>query len=232
MLSNIRRLSAEALEHQERLSREQFKVYQHQINPHFINNTLQSVKALALTGDTAAISKITTHLGKLLSYSVYNPLDMVELHSELDYIESYILLQRVRYPDITCTMDCPSELAGVRVPKLIIQPIVENAIEHGFAAAKSGRVQIFAQDEGDEVNIIIVDNGAGFEPEALKSVQAMLSDQDGRNDHEDDKHIGIINVHRRLVNVFGEGCGVTILSKPGMQTSVILTVKRKEAAPC
>lgn len=79
MLEGINRLSRESMENQALLSREQFKVLQHQINPHFFNNTLQSIKALALAGDAAAISRITTLLGKILSYSVYNPLDMVPL---------------------------------------------------------------------------------------------------------------------------------------------------------
>ncbi len=228
MLESIDRLSRESLQNQALLSREQFKVLQHQINPHFFNNTLQSIKALAMTGDSAAISRITTLLGKILSYSVYNPLDMVPLDRELDYIESYILLQKIRYPQISYTIDCPEEIQAVLVPKLIIQPIVENAIEHGFLSAKSGHIHLCAQAEGEDVHIIIVDSGVGFDQEKLAKIQQTLS---GGNDGPSESHIGIMNVHRRLVSIYGAGCGITILSKPEMQTSVILTVKRQKEEP-
>jgi two-component system sensor histidine kinase YesM len=223
MLESINRLSRESMENQALLSREQFKVLQHQINPHFFNNTLQSIKALAMLGDSAAISRITTLLGKILSYSVYSPLDMVPLERELDYIESYILLQMIRYPQISYTIDCPEEIKAVSVPKLIIQPIVENAIEHGFSNVKSGHIHLCAQAEGEQVHIIIVDSGVGFDQNKLEQIQQLLS---GGDDTACESHIGIMNVHRRLVSIYGPGYGITILSRPGMQTSVVLTVKR------
>ncbi len=222
MLSSIRTLSREAMENQALLSREQFKVLQHQINPHFLNNTLQAIKALALTGDSAAISRVTTLLGKILTYSVYNPLDTVTLAQELDYIENYILLQKIRYPQISYAIDCPPELHTVQVPKLIIQPLVENAIEHGFSGIKSGHIHLCAEEEGHLVHIIIVDSGVGFDGEKLEQIRQML--QAGATD-ADGTHIGIMNVHRRLISIYGPGCGVSILSRPGMQTSVVITIK-------
>jgi two-component system sensor histidine kinase YesM len=223
MLESINRLSRESMENQALLSREQFKVLQHQINPHFFNNTLQSIKALAMLGDAAAISRITTLLGKILTYSVYSPLDMVPLHQELDYIESYILLQKIRYPQITYTIDCPEDVKAVPVPKLIIQPIVENAIEHGFSNVKSGHIHLCVQEEGEEVHIIIVDSGVGFDQDKLEHIHKMLSNGNG---DADAGHIGIMNVHRRIFSIYGPGYGISILSRPGMQTSVVLTVKR------
>lgn len=223
MLESINRLSRESMENQVLLSREQFKVLQHQINPHFFNNTLQSIKALAMSGDAAAISRITTLLGKILSYSLYSPLDMVPLDREIDYIESYILLQKIRYPQITYTIDCPEDLKAVSVPKLIIQPIVENAIEHGFVSVKSGHIHLCVQAESGEVHIIIVDSGVGFDQSKLEHIRQMLSNG---TDDPGENHIGIMNVHRRLVSIYGPGYGISILSRPGMQTSVVLTVKR------
>jgi hypothetical protein len=119
MLRNIDRLQRETLAQQTLLTREQFKVLQHQINPHLVNNTLQSIKALALSQDTAAISRTTTLLGRILSYSVYNPLDMVPLAEELNYIENCIALQRLRYPGIVCGIDCGAEAGAARARKAL-----------------------------------------------------------------------------------------------------------------
>lgn len=109
------------------------------------------------------------------------------------------------------------------MPKLIIQPIVENAIEHGFFNVKCGHIHLCVEAEGEEVHIIIVDSGVGFDQNKLEHIQQMLASYDGNTG---ESHIGIMNVHRRLVSIYGPSYGISILSRPGMQTSVILTVKR------
>jgi len=224
MLRSIDRLQKEAIAQQALLSREQFKVLQHQINPHLFNNTLQSIKALAVCGDTAAISRITTLLGKILSYSVYNPLDMVPLSEELNYIENYINLQQMRYPNIEYGIDCDPALGEVHVPKLIVQPIVENAIEHGFNSVKSGRVDLCVERDGDALHIIVVDSGVGFDLQKLEEIREQLELPGAE---EKGGHIGIPNVHKRIRSIYGPGYGVSILSKPGMHTSVIITLPGK-----
>ncbi len=226
MLRSIDRLKQEAIQQQALLSREQFKVLQHQINPHLVNNTLQSIKALAFAGDASAISRTTTLLGRILSYSVYNPLDMVPLSQELAYIENYIALQQMRYPGITYGIECDPQTGILPVPKLIVQPIVENAIEHGLSAVKEGRIDLCVEEDGEAVHIMVVDNGVGFDVQKLEAVRALL--QLPHPQPESD-HIGILNVHQRIEKIYGIGYGVSILSKPGMQTTVVITVGRKEA---
>jgi len=221
MLHSIDRLQQEAIAQQALLSREQFKVLQHQINPHLFNNTLQSIKALAVCGDTAAISRTTTLLGKILSYSVYNPLDMVPLFEELNYIENYIALQQTRYPNIEYGIDCDPEAGAAYVPKLIVQPIVENAIEHGFSGAKSGRIDLCVERDGEALHIIVVDSGVGFDTQKLEAIRGWLERPHAQ---EEGSHIGIPNVHKRIRSMYGPGYGVSILSKPGMHTSVVITL--------
>ncbi|MCL2810361.1 MAG: histidine kinase [Clostridia bacterium] len=227
MLQSIDRLQKETIAQQALLSREQFKVLQHQINPHLFNNTLQSIKALAVCGDTAAISRITTLLGKILSYSVYNPLDMVPLSQELNYIENYIALQQMRYPNIEYGIDCDLEAGAVFVPKLIVQPIVENAIEHGFNGVKSGRIDLCVERDGEALHIIVVDSGVGFDLQKLESIRGWLEQPDAQ---EEGSHIGIPNVHKRIRSIYGPEYGVSILSKPGMHTSVVITLPVKGGA--
>ncbi|MCL1964564.1 MAG: histidine kinase [Firmicutes bacterium] len=231
MLSNINRLQQEAISHQALLSREQFKVLQHQVNPHLFNNTLQSIKALALCGDTAAISRTTTLLGKILSYCVYNPLDMVPLSEELNYIENYIALQQIRYPNIEYDIDCDEETGSAYVPKLIIQPIVENAIEHGFNGVKSGRIDLCVERDRKTINIIVVDSGVGFDLNKLGAIREQL-ERPSAEDAGERMGIGILNVHMRILSIYGPGHGVSILSRPGMHTSVVITlpVERRESA--
>lgn len=223
MLRNIEKLRNESLAQQALLTNEQFKVLQHQINPHFVNNTLQTIKALALNNDTAAISRITTLLGRILSYSVYNPLDRVPLFEELNYIENYIELQRARYPGITYGIECSAEAGAVRVPKLIVQPIVENAIEHGLADNKAGRIDLFIEEDEDELHILVIDSGVGFSEDRLEAVRASLEASDAKKEGD---HIGIMNVHRRIRKIYGERYGVSILSRTGMRTSVVISVAR------
>lgn len=223
MLASIERLSREAIKNQALLAQEQFKVLQHQINPHFFNNTLQSIKALAVGGDTGAISRITTLLGRILSYSVYNPLDRVRLCEELAYIENYIVLYKARYPDITYDIDCPAGLGETRVPKLIIQPIVENSIEHGFTGMKEGHIRICAEEDEGDIHIVVSDNGAGFGPGKLKEIQEQLhSGGEPRGES-----IGIQNVHRRIQSIYGARYGIRILSEASRNTSVIITIPRE-----
>lgn len=220
MLESIGRLNEEVIREHEQYSREQFKVLQQQINPHFLNNMLQSIKALAVAGDVASISKMTTILGKILSYAVYNSFDKVKLSEEIEYIGNYMTLQKIRYPNIEYTIDCSPALLDVSVPKLIIQPLVENAIEHGLLGGKSGKITLYADHDEEEIHIIVTDNGAGISDDTRIEIENKLANGDSANSDG----IGLLNVHQRIKSLCGEGYGVSILSRPGMNTSIVITI--------
>jgi len=116
-------------------------------------------------------------------------------------------------------------LRTVTVPKLILQPLVENAIEHGFTRHTEGSVKILAETDGDEIYIIVMDNGGGFEADRLRALNAMLTDG---NSFSVIGSIGLLNVHQRIQSVYGKACGVSILSEPGMSTSVTPNEYRAE----
>lgn len=221
MLANIDRLTQEAIKNNKLLIQEQFKVLQHQINPHFFNNMLQSIKAMAVEGNTAAISRTTTLLGKILSYAVYNPLDRVKLSQELNYIGSYIDLHKIRYSKIGYSIDCPPELSNVSVPKLIIQPIIENSIEHGFSDTMAGYIRISVEEDNEDIHIIVTDNGIGFEENKLSEIKEKLA---GQSSDTVTTSIGIMNVHFRIQNIYGTGYGISILSRKNTSTSIIITI--------
>lgn len=222
MLTSIERLSDEVLREQQKLSEEQFKALQHQINPHFLNNVLQSVKAMAVCGRTEDISRTVTLLGKMLSYSVYNPYDRVCLKEELAYVEAYIQLQNIRFGNrIACETDCTEEILAFEVPKLILQPIVENAIEHGFTGQHTGKITIAAEDTGEEIYLAVSNDGACIGQEQAEELNRMLQQGDvyGKK-----KSIGLLNVNWRLKCCFGKEAGIKILSREGRSTSIILSI--------
>lgn len=231
MLTRTSELNAQFLADEKQLAEEQLKVLQHQINPHFLNNVLQSLKALAVCGDTAAISKITTLLGKLLTYSVYTPYEKVPLSEELDYTETYLALQNLRFSQkIASTVSCAEELRGFPVPKMIIQPLVENAIEHGMDKNQGGHVSVIADRDGDEIFIAVTNTGGVIPPERLVRLNGRLHE---RQVYQETASIGLLNVLARLQNCYGSGADLQIFSREGMNTSVVITIPaQKGSEPC
>jgi two-component system sensor histidine kinase YesM len=229
MLERINLLSRDLIQKQKQFSQEQLKVLQHQINPHFLNNTLQSIKSLAVTGNMNAVSRIATLLGRLLSYSVYEPFGKVPLSEELQHAENYIILQKARYPNIDYSVDCEKTVRNVLVPKLIVQPLVENAIEHGLSGNRKGHISVCAEADESEIHVIVADSGTGFSEEKRKEVTARLQNGDSGSASG---NIGLLNVHKRIQSIYGEPYGISILSRAGMNTSVIITIPRKEEEKC
>lgn len=222
MLEKNDQLTAEVVEEGKQRAQAQMRALQHQINPHFLNNVLQSMKALAVCGDTEAISKMTTLLGKLLTYSVYAPYDMVPLASEFDYTETYIALQNVRFQQkITCTVDLPEEARDSQVPKLIIQPLAENAIEHGFDPSQGGHISLSADLDEEALYIAITNTGRAIDAEQVEKLNRMLREKTADTQSSS---IGLLNVLARLKSCFGEGADLQILSRDGMNTSIVLTL--------
>jgi two-component system sensor histidine kinase YesM len=208
MVESISRLNLAVADEHKKLAKEQIKALQHQINPHFLNNVLQSIKALAVCGDVKSISSIATLLGKVLSYSVYNPYEMVDLQKELLYVQDYIKIQNIRFDNlIHYDMHCDGMYNHVNIPKLMIQPIVENAFTHGFQTREplSVTLQVF---ESDGVLLIqTLDDGAGMEQTAINALNARLM----RNESPDDSDsVGLLNVNSRIKNIYGTDYGLSV----------------------
>jgi two-component system sensor histidine kinase YesM len=229
MLERINLLSRDLIQKQKQFSQEQLKVLQHQINPHFLNNTLQSIKSLAVAGNMDAVSRMATLLGRLLSYSVYEPFGKVPLSEELQYAKNYIILQKARYPNIDYSVDCEDTVRDVPVPKLIVQPLVENAIEHGLPGNRKGHISVCAEADEGEIHLIVSDSGTGFSEEKKKEVMARLQKGDSGSASG---NIGLLNVHKRIQSIYGKPYGISILSRSGMNTSVIITIPRREEEKC
>ena len=224
----LTRRTAEADRQQAQAS---LRALQHQINPHFLNNVLQSMKALAVCHDTESVSKMATLLGKLLSYSVYNPYDMVPLREEFAYIDTYVALQNVRFQNkLIYTADLAPEAAEFRTPKLIIQPLVENACVHGLRISEGGRISVSAGIDDDLLCIAVTNNGEQIDAEKLAYLNHILREG---SVEEQESSIGLLNVRARLKGCYGDDAELEILSRDGMSTSVVLTIPvAKEDYPC
>lgn len=220
MLNNMLALNEQMMREEKRASEQKLEALQHQINPHFINNVLQTIKALALEERTDEISEISTYLGKIMAYSIYRPHEDVTLSEELKHLENYLQVQNIRFDEkIVFAVECDEGIGELRIPKLTLQPLVENAIEHGRGGADYLMIHIHAQIEDDEAYILINDNGRGIEEKKLQEIRAKLEKGEAGMQ---ERSIGILNVHERLSKKYGKAYGVKIQSREKRGTTIVV----------
>lgn len=196
---------------------------QSQINPHFLSNTLDTIKGIAITQGSRETYEMAGALSRMLRYSIKGG-DEVSLGEELQIVNAYITIHQFRFSGrFTYEQDCPEELMELLVPKMIIQPIVENALTHGLETlAKGGIVQIRVRNnENGDLVITVSDNGAGMNPIRLEQLNHLLHSKD---DHSIlYEHIGVANVHHRIHVKYGSPYGLSLKSEQGQGTEVTLT---------
>ena len=220
MVSKIDHLVKEVYQEKIAQKNAELEALQAQINPHFLYNTLDSINWMLMDIGADDISDVVVSLGDILKYSIHGKDVLVPLNEEVQYIESYLCIQKNRLEDRLCTsMEIQKETRACMVPKLILQPMVENAILHGIEPMKDGgRVRITAGLEQQNLLITIEDNGPGMAPEELEQCRAAVYSESGATDS-----IGMRNVHRRLCLHFGKEYGLAIES--GHQEGTIVTLR-------
>lgn len=220
MVSKIDHLVKEVYQEKIAQKNAELEALQAQINPHFLYNTLDSISWMLMDIGADDISDVVVSLGDILKYSIHGKDVLVPLNEEVQYIESYLCIQKNRLEDRLCTsMEIQKETRACMVPKLILQPMVENAILHGIEPMKDGgRVRITAGLEQQNLLITIEDNGPGMAPEELEQCRAAVYSESGATDS-----IGMRNVHRRLCLHFGKEYGLAIES--GHQEGTIVTLR-------
>lgn len=177
----------------------QLKVLQSQINPHFLYNALQSIGTIALKNKVPQIYTLVTHLSQIMRYGMNMEEDMVPLLKEINYIKAYLLLQKERFGEqLEYSINADEELLNVHVPKMILQPIIENYFKHGFEMRdRVGKIEIDCKKEGAFLTINILDNGSGVSEVRLKEIDTFLN-EDYSSKSCEDSNIGLKNVHSRL----------------------------------
>ncbi len=224
MLDELRRLVDDVLRAQLHEREAELHALQNQINPHFLYNTLESINMMALTHGDRDISRMVTSLGRLLRLTLSSAEALIPLDAELEHVRHYLVVQRMRYGDrISMSVEVDPALLGCIVPKLTLQPLVENALYHGLEPRPgAGCVVVRGCRMGDDLALTIEDDGAGMDAARLTTVRAQLEEEAPR----DRRSIGLANVHKRLKLYYGPTYGVSIASAPGEGTRVTLTLPR------
>lgn len=209
----------------------ELKALQAQINPHFLFNTLESIRINALMNRDEQTARMIHLLGNLFRWNIKTPGMFVTLRQEMEYADAFIELELIRYADaFEVATEVPQKLLQLGVPKFILQPVVENAIKHGqMGVVEGGLITIEARvDEDARLVISVSDNGRGMDADALCRIRAGLDDPGA--EAEDSYGIGLSNVHQRLRILFGEPYGLSVDSEPGVRTAVMMTMPamRKE----
>jgi two-component system sensor histidine kinase YesM len=206
----------------------QIRALQAQINPHFLHNTLQLMGSVSLSKDAKQVYRIASALSDMMRYSMDYEIDFVTIAEELKHLENYLFIQKERYYDRFIIDYEVDDLAkSCLIPKLLLQPVIENSFEHGFKRSTSDWklwIRVYLTDD-DKVHITVKDNGNGIEPEELKALNAEL--KKGYTSMKSNKHIGLINVNSRIKLHFSDDDGITIKSDLGQGTEVLLVFDSK-----
>lgn len=218
MIDRIKTLIQDIYTVEERKKEAELQSLQHQINPHFIYNTLESIRMTAVLNDDREVGTMTQLLGKLLRYSIHGGLESVPIAKEWEHLQIYVQLLNHRYGSrFELRLPEPQETEGLHTIKLLFQPIVENAVYHGLQESRSGMaIEIKLRREGKDLLFEVADDGKGMEEETLLKLQAALRS----NVSEDGVGIGLRNVNERIKLKYGEVYGLSIASRFGEGTVV------------
>ncbi len=195
----------------------------HQIKPHFLYNTLNSIRILVLSGEQSKVAESIRLLGRILKTMLSGAEQEVKLSEEIDFIKNYISLMQIRFEDcLEVEYAISDEVAECKIPSLVLQPIVENAIEHGLAdelseCGDNAKIFIKAVKNTDYLEIEITDNGVGMSKEKLSEVIA-------KTIVPNEENIGLYNVNSRLNLLYGDKCKICIESKEKLFTSVTIKI--------
>ena len=192
-----------------------------QINPHFLYNTLELIRADAIAGKTAEISQITAAMGKMYRYSIKGS-PIVSLEEELESVKAYVCIQQSRCNNrISVIYNVSGEAAKVKIPRMILQPLVENAFVHGLEPkAGPGTLYIGACAEKGILTITIRDDGLGMESPQLEKIRGDLE-----KNRENTEKIGLFNVDARLRLFYGGRYSLAISSELGDGTCILLQIQ-------
>jgi len=222
MSSELKRLVSRIQQEEEEKALAEIRALQSQINPHFLYNTLGSVKWIASMQKADKIVEITEALISMLRYTAKHERPMVTLREELDNIRNYIVIQNVRYYNrIQLQINVEDGLLENLMPKLILQPIVENAIFHGLAETEEeGIITVRAYRYEDGMRIEIQDNGVGIDESTGEWLHRELQEVEKTQA----AGIGLPNVQRRIRLYFGERYGIRFYSTPGEGSTFVISL--------
>lgn len=219
MVTKIQNLIKQNMEEQETKRKSELRALQAQINPHFLYNTLDSIIWMAESGKNREVVQMTSSLSKLLRKSISNEKEIVTIESEIGYTKEYLTIQKMRYQDkLEYDISVAPEILQKTIVKLVLQPLVENAIYHGIKYEdRKGMLRITGEIAGDAICIQVIDNGRGMEKETLQHILDPKEDGEKRA-------VGVANVHNRIQMHYGKEYGIAYKSQIGVGTTVTVTL--------
>ena len=228
MVSTLHHLMEDIIEQERQKRSTELEVLQSQINPHFLYNTLDSVIWMTEAGRYDEAIQMVTSLARLFRIALSKGKRIIPLKDELEHARHYMTIQQIRFKNkFTNQITLDPSAEGLYCLKLTVQPILENAIYHGMAAAEDdGLITVHAAREGDDLVITVTDNGLGMRPE----VAAALLDENRPDVRTSGSGIGVRNVHRRIQINFGSQYGLTFFSEPDEGTRVVIRLPALDEA--
>lgn len=225
MLYNIKQLTTDNLNHELLVKNTEIRALQNQINAHFIYNVLESIKMMAEIKEDYDISDAITSLGKLLRYSMKWVPGNVTVEEELEYIRNYLSLINLRFDyEIYLSVNISEVILKQRIPKMSLQPIVENAIYHGIEQmAEDTNIYMKGIEDGEDCIIEITDAGRGMSEEEVENLYKRISGEVEVSEGAGNG-IGLKNVQDRIKINFGEKYGIEIASKLGCYTKIMVRI--------
>lgn len=208
MTETLEENTTRLVERERELGNTNIQMMQAQLNPHFIYNTLDTIKWIGKANDVPEVAVISSGLARILRSSISSE-QIVPLKKELDLVEAYIEIQRIRFDDkFEFVTDISEIFYSARVPKLILQPVIENSIVHGFEDRDRGMILLRAEREDEDLIIQVLDDGCGIDEETLLRLNAH-EDLKTENDGKNHSGIGVKNAHGIIQLHYGEKYGLS-----------------------
>lgn len=216
--------------HEEQLQKrkEQLKALQNQINPHFLYNTLDTIRGLAIERDAMDVADIVATLSAMFKYSIDYSNSIVSINDELTHLHSFLKIQSIRFPnkfDYEQIVDCePSRIYKAQMPKLVLQPLVENVFTHAFVKTSvGGKVRLTMIESNVDFKIIISDNGIGMREDMAMALNRMFEGEENSDDEIfAQSGIALYNINQRIKMYMGERYGLHIDSTPDFGTDITI----------
>lgn len=220
MLDGLNNYVKSQIKMQKEIRKAEIHALQMQINPHFIYNTLSSIKWLMWQGNLEKSTQTIDAFISLLRNTISNKNEMITIQEELENLKNYVLIKHMRYGDnINVNFFIMPNCEEYIIPKLILQPFIENAFFHAFTDRTNGSIHVFITEQNQNLICEIIDNGIGIASEDMKNILKTSSKK-----HEHFTSIGIQNVNDRIKLLYGDNYGVTITSELNKGTTVKVVI--------
>lgn len=228
MLGRVRELMNETVEHQRELRQMEIGALQEQINPHFLYNTLDSIVRVMETGRVPQAIEMVQALAKLFRLSINNGQYLLTVEQEMDYARNYLTIQQVRYRKaFRYELQMDERIRDMLCPKIILQPLIENAIKHGISGMPGCTLRVCARQEGYNIVFTVEDDGLGIPPERLEELKKMLRDDRNTLMEKSEFGIGLRNTNRRIRLLYGDDYGLDIESEVEERTCITITLPKQ-----